>query len=61
MKLAGLSAKVFPIESTEYPTKAARPHYSVLNKKRIKSVYRLEIPHWEESLALCLDRWKKME
>lgn len=61
MKLAGLSAKVFPIESAEYPTKAARPHYSVLNKKRIKSVYHLEIPHWEESLALCLDRWKKIE
>lgn len=61
MQLAGLPAKVFPIESDEYPTKAARPHYSVLNKSRIKSVYNLDIPHWEQSLVLCLNRLKELE
>lgn len=50
MELAGLSCRVTPIESKEYPTAAARPAYSVLNKAKIKAAYGLSIPHWEESL-----------
>lgn len=50
MQLAGLSCKVNPIQTKEYPTPAARPAYSVLNKTKIKETYGLEIPHWEESL-----------
>ena len=53
--LANLQARVYPIETDEYPTKAQRPHYSVLNKRKIKQTYQLNIPHWEESLKLCLN------
>lgn len=49
-QLAGISCRVLPIETKDYPTKAARPHYSVLNKSKIKQTYQLAIPHWEESL-----------
>lgn len=49
-QLAGINCRVFPIETKDYPTKAARPHYSVLNKSKIKQTYSLVIPHWEESL-----------
>ncbi|MFP4022982.1 MAG: dTDP-4-dehydrorhamnose reductase [Thiohalospira sp.] len=42
--------KINPIESKDYPTPANRPFYSVLNKNKIKSVYNLNIPHWQESL-----------
>lgn len=55
LELAGLKTRVYPIESAEYPTKAIRPHYSVLNKHQIKAVYQLNIPHWEASLKECLN------
>lgn len=54
MQLAGLTCKVNPIETKNYPTPAARPHYSVLNKARIKTAYGIEIPHWRDSLKKCL-------
>ena len=45
-----IGCKILPIESSEYPTQAARPPFSVLNKSKIKSVFGCEIPHWKESL-----------
>ena len=45
---------VRPLHTSEYPTPAARPHYSVLDKTKIKQTYNLEIPYWEESLAECV-------
>ena len=50
VELAGYGCRVMPIETKDYPTRASRPQYSVLNKKRIKNIYNIEIPHWEESL-----------
>jgi len=50
MELGERSCHVFPIESKDYPTPAKRPHYSVLNKAKIKQTYGVEIPHWKESL-----------
>lgn len=49
-QLAGIDCRIYPIETKDYPTKAIRPHYSVLNKRKIKSTYQISIPHWEESL-----------
>ncbi len=57
MKLSGLACKVLPIESSEYPTKAARPSFSVLNKSKIKSDFSITIPHWTESLARCIKQF----
>lgn len=53
-RIAGKSVKVVPIPTEDYPTPAARPSYSILDKSRIKATYGIEIPHWEESLAECL-------
>jgi len=54
-KLAGITTcQVLPIETKDYPAKAARPAYSVLNKAKIKAVYGITIPHWETSLAACI-------
>jgi dTDP-4-dehydrorhamnose reductase len=56
-QLAGITdCKVLPVGSDSYPTKARRPHYSVLDKSKIKDTYQLEIPHWEASLRICLER-----
>jgi len=51
----GLSTKINPIETWQYPTPAQRPFYSVLNKASIKDVYQLEIPYWKDSLLNCLN------
>lgn len=54
-RLAGItSCKVRPLHTDEYPTKAPRPAYSVLDKTKIKHTYGIDIPHWEESLARLL-------
>ncbi len=53
-ELSGLSCKVNPIETAEYPTPAARPSYSLLNKAKIKKVYNITIPYWRDSLNECL-------
>ena len=58
MQKSGLSCKVFPIESSQYPTKAARPSYSVLNKGKIKSDFGIKIRHWEEALQECINNLK---
>jgi len=52
-ELAGINTcKVNPVSTAEYPTKAVRPQYSVLDKSKIKETFHLVIPQWEESLAL---------
>ena len=56
-RMAGItSCHVRPLHTAEYPTPAARPHYSVLDKTKIKTVYGIEIPYWEESLKECIEK-----
>jgi len=54
-RIAGITCDVRPIETKDYPARTPRPHYSVLNKAKIKSTYGITIPHWEESLVKCMD------
>lgn len=55
-RIAGITTcKVNPLHTDEYPAKAARPNYSVLDKTKIKTTYGIEIPHWEESLEKCIE------
>ncbi|MCR4809600.1 MAG: dTDP-4-dehydrorhamnose reductase [Prevotella sp.] len=54
-RLAGITTcHVRPLHTFEYPTPASRPHYSVLDKAKIKETYGIDIPYWEESLAECI-------
>ncbi len=48
--------KVNPLHTEEYPTPANRPHYSVLDKTKIKNTYNIDIPYWEESLEECINK-----
>jgi dTDP-4-dehydrorhamnose reductase len=43
-----------PLHTDEYPTPAARPHYSVLDKTKIKQTYGVEVPYWVDSLRECI-------
>ncbi len=56
-RIAGIeSCKVSPIHTTDYPTPARRPPFSVLDKSKIKKTYSIEIPYWETSLNDCIER-----
>lgn len=54
-RLAGITTcQVKPLHTEEYPTPAKRPHYSVLDKTKIKKTYSIEIPYWMDSLQSCI-------
>ncbi|WP_300726166.1 dTDP-4-dehydrorhamnose reductase [uncultured Bacteroides sp.] len=56
-RLAGITGcRVRPLHTEDYPTKATRPHYSVLDKTKIKETYGVEVPHWMDSLAECIEK-----
>lgn len=61
-RLAGITTcYVLPCLTQDYPTPATRPHYSVLDKSKIKTTLGIEIPYWEDSLRDCIDRLKTMQ
>ena len=58
-RIAGISTcDVRPLRTSEYPTPAARPHFSVLDKTKIKQTYGIEIPYWEDSLREFVEKLK---
>jgi len=59
-ELSNIHCRVNPIETKDYPTPAKRPHYSVLNKLKIRQGYMLEISYWKDSLATCLNELEKI-
>ncbi|OCL91243.1 dTDP-4-dehydrorhamnose reductase [Aliarcobacter thereius] len=56
MRMAKLDCKINPIETFEYPTPAKRPHFSLLNKSKIKQKFNIKIPYWKDGLDDCLRR-----
>ena len=56
-RIAGITTcKVRPLHTEEYPAPSARPHYSVLDKTKIKETYHIDIPYWEDSLTECIQK-----
>lgn len=57
---AGITTcKVNPISTDQYPTRASRPQYSVLDKSKIKAAFGIQIPQWEDSLRVCITELSK--
>jgi dTDP-4-dehydrorhamnose reductase len=56
MELGKIDCEVMPIETKDYPTAAKRPHFSVLNKAKIKNDFEIEISYWRVSLAGCISK-----
>ncbi|HAK00401.1 MAG TPA: dTDP-4-dehydrorhamnose reductase [Bacteroidales bacterium] len=56
IEIKGLECKVMPVLSTEFKQNALRPHFSVLNKCKIKKEFGVKIPYWRDSLTNCLSK-----
>ena len=50
-----------PCHSDEFPSNVKRPNYSVLDKTKVKSVFRITIPHWRQSLKKCINELNQQE
>ena len=59
MEIGGKHCKVNPIATDQYPTKAKRPAYSVLDLNKIKAFTGIEIPFWRDSLEKCIEEINK--
>lgn len=59
MEIGGKHCKVSPIATDQYPTKAKRPAYSVLDLNKIKAFTGMEIPFWRDSLEKCIEEINK--
>ncbi len=53
-EIKGIDCKISPIPSSGYPTPAQRPHYSVLDTRKIQEAFGITIPHWRDSVEDCL-------
>ncbi|MDA8893596.1 dTDP-4-dehydrorhamnose reductase [Flavobacteriaceae bacterium] len=56
MEISNIDCNIIPIETKDYPTQARRPLYSVLDKSKITSDFKVIIPHWRDSLANCIKK-----
>lgn len=51
--------RITPCRTAEFPTKAPRPAYSVLDKHKVRETFGIDIPHWREALRYCVDKMKR--
>ncbi len=56
LHLARKNCRVHPILTKDYPTKAVRPAFSVLDKSKIKKMLSITIPHWTQGVEECLKK-----
>lgn len=54
-EIEGISVKIYPLDTSDYPTKAKRPKYSILDKSKTENVFGISIPSWDKSLELMLN------
>lgn len=56
MEYAGIECAVNPIHTADYPSAAARPQYSLLDKSKVMKDFGVTIPEWEDSLKICIKK-----
>lgn len=54
-RMFGNECDILPCHSDEFPSKVRRPHFSVLDKTKVKAAFGIKIPHWRQSLRRCVD------
>ncbi len=61
LALIAKKPEVLGIPSSEYPTRAKRPHNSMLSTDRLKNVFGIDVPQWEDCLKTCLQHMKNKQ
>ncbi len=56
MEIKHIDCKVNAIESKDFPAKANRPFYSVMNKAKIAKDFNIEVPYWLDSLKMMIGK-----
>ena len=59
-QLCGNKCIVEPCMSDAFPQKATRPHFSVLDKAKVKADFGFTLPYWRDALKVCIDRIKAL-
>lgn len=59
--LVGHTCNVMPCRTEDYPTPVRRPHYSVLDKAKVRETFGIEIPHWRDSLVMAVNEYMNTE
>lgn len=57
--MSGYGCGIEPCHSSEFPSKVRRPHYSVLDKTKVKKVLGVKVPYWKDSLKICIENLEK--
>lgn len=58
-KLSGNTCDISPCYSKEFPSPVKRPHFSVLDKRKIKETFGIKVPYWTDSLEVCIKQLEK--
>lgn len=58
-KLSGNTCDINPCYSEEFPSPVKRPHFSVLDKKKIRNTFGIKVPYWTDSLEVCIKQLEK--
>lgn len=58
-KLSGNTCDINPCYSEEFPSPVKRPHFSVLDKKKIRDTFGIKVPYWTDSLEVCIKQLEK--
>ncbi len=53
-EIGGTTCDIRPCHTEEYPSKAQRPRFSVLAKTNVKASFKVTVPYWRDSLAVCI-------
>lgn len=59
-ELSGNTCDIQPCHSDEFPSKVKRPHFSVLDKTKVKNTFGITVPYWKDSLKKCIEELKNM-
>ena len=57
-EIGGNTCDIRPCHTEDYPSKARRPRFSVLDKTKVKETFGITIPYWRDSLVDCINRIK---
>lgn len=53
-ELSGNTCNIKPCYSEEFPSPVKRPHFSVLDKSKLKKTFDIDVPYWTDSLKICI-------